>query len=344
MLQKRDISHFHTRLHAWYATQGRHALPWRQTRDPYPIWLSEVMLQQTQVSTVLARYYYPFLQKFPTVQALAAAERQDVMKAWEGLGYYRRAGFLHEAAKQVAAVGGWQHFGEVEKLTALPGIGRNTAHAVASFGFGIPVPVMEANLKRVLARIFAWETPTDKQLWDAAFQLLDEKNAFDYNQAMMDVGAMVCTPRKPACMLCPANEICKGRKNPEMYPAAKAKKEKPVRQSKLLLIYTIDADGTRRYAMSPRETALLGGLYGFPQVSSESNEWVFEGRKIPLSAADSLGEISHAFTHFRMDCVVLLLSSKAGQTLSNGFYSTEEITQLPIAAIDKKALALLRNA
>ena len=342
MLQKSVIDAFHLQLRQWYARSGRHHLPWRQTHDPYPIWLSEVMLQQTQVTTVLARYYHPFLAVFPTIEVLAAAERQQVMKAWEGLGYYRRAGFLHDAAKQIVDAGGWSAFDTIDKLMKLPGIGRNTAHAVGCFGFGIPVPVMEANLKRVLARIFAWQMPSDAQLWEATNGLFDPSHSFEYNQAMMDIGATICTPRKPACMLCPANKLCQGQTNPEAYPAAKTKKEKPVRRNKLLLIFQTDDLGKRYFYMFPRETVLLGGLFGFPQIGEKEMEYDFAGQKICLEKTREVGEISHTFTHFRMDCSVWLAKYK-GKRMEKQMYTVEEIAYLPIAAIDKKAIELLRS-
>lgn len=343
MLQK-NVTEFHTRLRDWYAAHGRHHLPWRVTPDPYHIWVSEVMLQQTLVATVLARYYHPFLERFPTIEALASAEREIVMKAWEGLGYYRRVGYLHEAAKQMVTRHEGRMPSSVEELIALPGIGRNTAHAIASFGFGAAVPVMEANLKRVLARIFAWETPTDNQLWDAAHRLLDTGKPFDYNQAMMDIGATICLPRRPLCAQCPANGICDGQTDPEAYPAPKAKKPKPARRYRLLMAYRTAPDGTRRLHLAVRETALLGGLYGFPQLPEADDVWEHSGQRVALSEAQPLGEVTHAFTHFALECPVSLLDVTASLSDGNAWYSLPEIAALPIAAIDKKALALLERS
>lgn len=187
------LDKFHARLHTWYRQHGRHHLPWRNTDDPYPIWLSEVMLQQTQVQTVLERFYFPFLERFPNIAALAAAEEQEVLKCWQGLGYYTRARNLHKAARIVQST-----LPEtVEALHQLPGIGRNTAHAIAAFAFRQPVAIMEANVKRILCRIFALEKPSEAELWQRATELLDTHNPFDYNQAMMDIGAGVCTPDAP---------------------------------------------------------------------------------------------------------------------------------------------------
>ena len=161
------VAVFHARLQQWYSNHGRHDLPWRNTSDPYAIYISEIMLQQTQVKTILERFYHPFLKKFPTVAALANAPEQEVLKAWEGMGYYRRAKYLHAAMKLAQT-----HMpNTVEALIALPGIGRNTAHAVAAFAYKQPVPVMEANVKRVIHRIFALKKAKDEELWAKAFEL-----------------------------------------------------------------------------------------------------------------------------------------------------------------------------
>lgn len=226
---QKNITDFHARLHRWYKKHGRLSLPWRNTRDPYHIYLSEIMLQQTQVATVLERYYHPFLKRFPTLKSLAAAPLKDVLKAWEGLGYYTRAGNLHKAALLSC-----KNFPkDVEGLIALPGIGKNTAHAIAAFAYHQPVPVMEANVKRVLCRVFALKTPDDKILWEKADELLDRKNPFDYNQAMMDIGSYVCTKRAPKCSECPLNKLCLGQTNPLLYPEPKQKKKVPLRKKKL---------------------------------------------------------------------------------------------------------------
>ena len=188
--------HIHQTIQTWYGPHGRKELPWRQTDDPYLVYISEVMLQQTQVKTVLERYYFPFLEQFPTLTHLAEAQEQAVLKAWEGLGYYSRARNLHKAARQSAPALP-AHY---EGLLALPGIGQNTAHAILAFAFRKPVPVMEANVRRILYRFFAQKQATPQQLWELAFTLLDTAHPFEYNQAMMDIGAMVCTARSPPAM------------------------------------------------------------------------------------------------------------------------------------------------
>ena len=323
-------------LHAWYKRHGRHHLPWRMTPDPYAIWISEVMLQQTLVATVLGRFYHPFLERFPTVQALAEADEESVMKAWEGLGYYRRARMLHQAAKQIVAHHGGVLPNNVETLLTLPGIGRNTAHAVASFGFNQAVPVMEANLKRVLARLHAWEKPTDDQLWTAATNLLDPKNSFDHNQAMMDIGAQICLPRKPLCLTCPFEPWCLGKVAPDRYPAPKIKKANRIEHRKILVAYR--DGGERRYHLAKRETELLGGLYAFPQLPMNAESWDLPTTPFPLAAAKSLGPAKHIYTHFTLISEIVALDCTATTLANLGFYTLAEIHALPLSGIDRQVL------
>jgi A/G-specific adenine glycosylase len=317
-----DIRRFHAALHAWYETHGRHDLPWRTTDDAYRIWLSEVMLQQTQVATVLARFYQPFLATFPTIRSLADAPREKVMKAWEGLGYYRRAGNLHEAAKQ-ARNGLPKDF---DALLALPGIGRNTAHAVLAFAYHQPVAILEANVKRVVARIFALETPNDHELWSGAERLLNHAEPFHYNQAMMDLGSMVCTPKAPDCPACPANIICLGKAAPEKYPTPKAKKLVPTRE----VIIHVREDAADRLFLEARDAALLGGLYGFPQTP------------LTKKPAHSIGTVTHVYSHFKLSGHVVLERTDKRMN-SKDWHSRAEIAALPLSKLDHKVLALVEN-
>lgn len=317
----------HKSLHAWYARQGRKDLPWRNTDDAYAIWVSEIMLQQTQVSTVLARYYYPFLEKFPTIEALAEAPERAVLKAWEGLGYYQRARNLHKAAK-LAAKGLPK---TVEELLALPGIGRNTAHAIAAFAYHQPVPVLEANVKRVIARFFALVDPSPAMLWEKAEALLDRKNPFDYNQAMMDIGALICTPRNPRCGECPLSPECKGKTAPERYPAKqKQAKRQPVRE-RVLMVYA-RPDG--KIGLEERSSGrLLSGLYGFPQM---------EAKPSMPKGARKLGDIRHVYSHFVLQAEVWKVRAK--NTLPDmevSWYSLKQIADLPLSRADHKVLQLV---
>jgi len=320
---------FHRALQQWYQRCGRHNLPWRQTKDPYAIWVSEVMLQQTQVKTVLERFYTPFLQKFPNLQSLAAADLQEVLTLWQGLGYYSRAKNLHRAAQQMVAQGCNTLPAEVAALRQLPGIGQNTAHAVAAFAFHQPVPVLEANVKRVVARIFALKMPKDTMLWEGATQLLNPQAPFDYNQAMMDLGSTLCTPKAPRCTQCPAAEICQGKAMPEAYPQKKAKPQTPTRKAQIGVVR--NAQG--HYAIRPRKTRLLHGLWEFPQLES-----------LP-SGAKALGDVKRAYSHFKLHATIWRLSSEA-VTLDPSWHwkSAAEIAALPLSRIEVKVLKLLEEA
>lgn len=323
-----DLRTFHAALARWYKTHGRHDLPWRNTDDAYAIWISEVMLQQTQVATVRARFYEPFLKRFPTIEALANAPTDAVMKAWEGLGYYSRARNLHKAAQQLAAEAKESKKNrtampqQLDGLLALPGIGRNTAHAVLAFGYHQPVAILEANVKRVVARIFALESPTDEHLWQGADMLLNTAHPFDYNQAMMDLGSMLCTPKNPDCPHCPANSICIGKTAPEKYPTKKAKKVVPTRE--VLILVNQDAKG--RLQLEQRNEKLLGGLWGFPQ--------------LPLTPAKTIGTVTHAYSHFKL---IGYVQVRITSQLTGKWFRPSEIKELALSKLDHKVLALVEK-
>ncbi len=352
---------FHASLARWYAANGRHDLPWRQTADPYAIWVSEVMLQQTQVATVRDTFYAPFLKRFPTIEALAAAPEQAVMKAWEGLGYYRRARHLHQAAKEVARIESresseeWAWFtrpnsffhhstlaARLSTLLSLPGIGKNTAHAILAFGFHAPVAILEANVKRVVARVFGMKTPREAELWvgaemllprhDSPFTTHDSRIFFHYNQAMMDLGALICTPKAPNCKQCPLTHICKARHAPEEFPAKKAKKQSPIRRVQIL----VQRDSKGRLALEARDATLLGGLYGFAQVPVDA--------KLPKHA-EIIGSVKHVYSHFTLVGQVRLVTDYPIIRSSDDpkFYTPAQIKKLPLSKLDHKVLALVSH-
>lgn len=286
------------------------------------------MLQQTQVATVKSRFYEPFMKRFPTVTALAAADEEDVMKAWEGLGYYRRARHLHKAAK--LAAGGMPT--TVEGLLALPGIGQSTAHAIAAFAYRHPAPVLDANVRRVLARFFALKNPSIKEWWQAAWALLDTARPDDYNQAMMDIGAMICTPRQPACGQCPLAAGCRGKENPGAYPAPKAKKTTPTRHAVWLAV--IDGDG--RLALWRREEAHLGGLYRvhhLPEDTPIHPQW----RK--------LGQIKQVYSHYTLVADAYLAPKAHASALPPGaiWQTLGEVRQLATSKAEHKLFMLLEK-
>ncbi len=314
----------HQNIHTWYKQHGRLDLPWRTTDDPYHIYLSEVMLQQTQVVTVLERYYFPFLKRFPTLEALGSAPLDDVLKLWEGLGYYNRAKNLHKTAGillrgQARGVAPMLP-STIEALIALPGIGQNTAHAVAAFAFRQPVPIMEANVKRILCRVHQLEMPTDKALWEIAYEMVDSVKPFDYNQAMMDIGATVCKPKDPDCLHCPLSDICKGQDDPTRYPSKK-KRIVPTREQNIMLTLYND-----KLSMRQREGKFLHGLWGF------------EACEIPLCASEYIGEVQHAYTHFKLRCKVYVYD--ALERGEGAYFSPHEIGKLAISKVDEKILKL----
>ena len=305
----------HKNIQNWYQKYGRLNLPWRITNDPYHIYLSEVMLQQTQVKTVLERYYFPFLEKFPTLKALGDAPLDDVLKMWEGLGYYNRAKNLHMTATLVEELPE-----AIDELIKLPGIGKNTAHAVATFAFNQPVPIMEANVKRILCRLHRLKTPKDKDLWEIAYDTVDKDNPFDYNQAMMDIGATICNPKNPKCKLCPLNNICKGHKEPTLYPTKK-KRVVPTREQNILINVYNDT-----LSLTQRKGKFLHALWGFESV------------EVAPCAAKYIGEVTHAYTHFKLLCKVYIYYENSPDQID--YFSEEQIQKLAISKVDEKIVKL----
>jgi A/G-specific adenine glycosylase len=250
---------FRRRLFAWY-DRHRRDLPWRANRDPYRIWLSEIMLQQTRVAAVI-EHYQEFLRRFPTVEKLAAARESMVLATWSGLGYYRRARMLHAAAKVVVREYGGKFPTTAEAWRALPGVGRYTAAAIASIVFDEPVAVVDGNVERVLLRVSGTRL-TGEELWEAANRLLDAERPGDFNQAMMELGAVVCTPRTPACLTCPVVELCVTRG--ETAPTAK-----PAQQKKREIHYALDHRDEEVFLIRrARDASLMPGMWELPELAS----------------------------------------------------------------------------
>jgi len=282
----------------WQRQHGRHDLPWQGTRDPYRVWLSEVMLQQTQVATVLG-YYERFLQRFPDVAALAAAPLDDVLALWSGLGYYSRARNLHRCAQAVAQQHGGRFPASSAALAGLPGIGRSTAAAIAAFCFGERVAILDGNDKRVLARALGFgadlaQAANERALWQQAQALLPEQGVEPYTQGLMDLGATLCKARRPACERCPLAEICVARREgqPERYPVKTRKLKRGRRQHALLWLRR----GERLWLVQRPETGVWAGLWSLPEHASMESllgllaDWPGVGETLPV--------IEHALTHF----------------------------------------------
>ena len=305
----------------WYGEQGRD-LPWRRSRDPYAIWISEIMLQQTQVKTVLP-YYQRWLTRFPTVTELAQAEQQSVLKAWEGLGYYARARNLHKAAQLIVA----HHNGifprEFEAAIALPGIGRTTAGGILSAAYNLPVAILDGNVKRVLARLVALHRPPAKainQLWQLSEQILDPQQPRDFNQAIMDLGATLCTRHRPSCLLCPWQTHCAAyRQNLQSeLPMTESRAPLPHKQIGVAVIY--DNDG-RILIDRRKQEGLLGGLWEFPGGKIEPNEAVEDCVKreikeeldIEVAVNDRLITVNHTYSHFKVTLNVFNCTYLSGE-------------------------------
>lgn len=291
----------------WQASHGRNHLPWQQTRDPYRVWLSEIMLQQTQVSTVLG-YYQRFLDAFPDVASLAAAPQDAVLALWSGLGYYSRARNLHKCAQTVMEQWGGAFPRTAEALATLPGIGRSTAGAISSFCFSERVPILDANVRRVLTRVLGFDgdlaqSKNEKQLWVLAQLLCPTDNLHEamprYTQGMMDLGASICTPRKPSCLVCPLHSECRAglAGNPENYPV-RTRKVKRTSESWWLLLAM---DGQRRVWLKKRPQAgIWAGLYSPPVFESYESLRDFAQATWPQSATQSFQDLPgflHVLTH-----------------------------------------------
>jgi len=302
----------HDRLYRWYLENGRHNLPWRRTRDPYRIYLSEIMLQQTQVATVLERFYFPFLERFPTLGSVAEASEEEVLKAWEGLGYYSRARNLHRTAR----ITGGELPRSAAELERLPGIGRSTARAVACFAYGEPLPILDANVRRILYRFFRRRKATERELWSMAERLFDPERSYEYNQGMMDLGATLCTPSDPRCGSCPLAGMCRGRESPDRYPAPKRKRSLPLRRRKILLH---EREG--RWALLRSRERFHGGLWHFPRGEGE----------LP---GETLGVERQRYSHFLLEAEVLRVDRFSEPEAR--YFSPGEIGDLPLGGIDRK--------
>lgn len=292
------------RLVAWQHREGRHHLPWQQTRDPYRVWLSEIMLQQTQVSTVLG-YYERFLQRFPAVADLAAAPLDEVLAMWSGLGYYSRARNLHRCAQAVVSDHGGSFPGNAATLQTLPGIGPSTAAAVAAFCFGQRISIMDGNVKRVLARVLGWEADLsvaahERALWQAAQAVLPERTEDmpSYTQGLMDLGATLCTPRKPACLTCPWSELCVARTTdePERLPVKTRKLKRSTREHWWLWLVRQAPDGEQVWLEQLPDTGVWAGLWTLPLLDDEASMSALLGE--PLAEALELQpRLKHVLTH-----------------------------------------------
>ncbi|MGB2924444.1 MAG: A/G-specific adenine glycosylase [Limnothrix sp.] len=284
----------------WFGQQGR-TLPWRNEPDIYRVWISEIMLQQTQVKTVIP-YYQRWLEKFPTVEELAIADLQTVLKLWEGLGYYARARNLHDAAKQVVTEFDSKFPEDLDNILKLKGIGRTTAGGILSSARNLPLSILDGNVKRVLARLIALDVPTNKaiaKLWEISNLLLDQENPKDFNQAFMDLGATLCTLKKPDCSNCPWQNFCQAylRHEPTDFPRKAPKKKVPTKRLVAAIAFNLQ---NQVFIQQRPVKGLLGGLWEFPNVEGDLQSLLAD--LFPNAIYEqSLATVFHAYTHFKIE-------------------------------------------
>jgi A/G-specific adenine glycosylase len=344
------MSRFSNNLLKWYARQGR-KLPWRGSQDPYAVWVSEIMLQQTRVEAVIP-YFMRWMDRFPGISELAAASEQDVLASWEGLGYYSRARNIHKAAiiAKEQYESALPH--DLATLRKLPGIGRYTASAIASMAIGLDVPTLDANIRRVLARVFNVTEPADVPagediLWKLAEKHLPKCSAGDYNQALMDLGAMLCLPKKPRCLICPLQGMCQARRlgNQEQLPVLKPKAEIP---HHTVTAAVVRRDGKVLLAKRPSK-GLLGGMWEFPGGKLEKDETLHtcltreirEELGAGIRVGEPFGIYQHAYTHFRITlhaffCELTDGEPKPIEVDELAWVSLENLTQYPMGKVDRK--------
>lgn len=305
------MSPSHKHLLEWYERSGRHELPWRKSEDLYHIYLSEIMLQQTQVSRVRNEYYPQFLEKFPSLQALANATQEEVLSLWSGLGYYSRARNLHKCAQLTAP-----YLPQTEKeLLKLPGIGRYTASAICSFGLSQVIPVVDTNIARVLKRFFALLNPSDCLVWKNASEFLNTKAARAHNLALMDLGSLLCTPKNPNCELCPLKSECRGKTEPELYTQTKK-----TEYESLELFYGVCIK-ENKIALQISKTRLYKDMLVLPSVE-------------PIED-DFLGTFKHSYTKYRLRVNLYKLEEFEDDEII--WLDLEELQNAAISSLTKKA-------
>lgn len=342
---------FAERLLAWFDQHGRHDLPWQHPATPYRVWISEVMLQQTQVSVVIP-YFERFLARFPDVHTLAAAPLDEVLALWAGLGYYARARNLHKAAQLIVEQQGGEFPRDYGTVVELPGIGRSTAGAILSLSLNQHHAILDGNCRRVLARVHTvpgWpgQAAVERRLWEYAEQHTPAQRSRDFNQAMMDLGATVCTRSRPACSQCPLQELCKAYRQgeTELYPQPRPRREVPVRRVRMLLLQAGDDVLLQRRPPS----GIWGGLWSLPECAPDG-DWRALVRSYGLQpkAVEALPGLRHTFSHFHLDIEPLRIEVEPGACAvmeeSGAVWHNAAIDSRGVAAPVARLLASLRGS
>lgn len=328
------------RIESWFARHQR-PLPWRETYDPYGVWVSEVMLQQTRMEVVL-RYYERFLERFPDVAALAAASDHDVMAAWSGLGYYRRSRMLRAGAVEVMARFAGVIPSEVDDLLTIPGIGRYTAGAIRSVAHGQRAPIVDGNVARIVARLFAIEAPLGtpalmREAWLRAEDLVSAcQSPRALNQGLMELGALICRPRNPSCLLCPIQDHCAARLTGRVDELPAPKQKKATRALRIALYVVSDRHG--RVLMRRESGPLMDGMYHLPHGDNS----LLAGKPLPIHAPSLLGTFRHTVTTRRIEFEVYTASFKGRPAADYKWIDQDALDQVPHPSYVDKALALAR--
>jgi A/G-specific adenine glycosylase len=334
----------------WYVRHARR-LPWRDHPDPYAVWVSEIMLQQTQVATVIP-YFAKWMKQFPDISTLAKSNEQEILAAWEGLGYYARARNLHKAGKVVSAQYGGVVPSTAEELMKLPGVGRYTAAAIASMAFGRDEVTLDGNIKRILARVFNISTPAntssgEKILWELAATHLPKGRAGDYNQALMDIGATICLPRNPLCSKCPINKLCSAQRegSQDELPVIRKKTKIP---TKIKTAAVILRKGKVLLVLRPSK-GLLGGMWEFPAAEVDTEPLpglisaIQTSYNLKVNPVSPVTIVHHSYTHFKLTEHAFLCTLKGGSHLPENFrwIPLNELGDYPMGKVDRRIASKL---
>ncbi len=350
------LSPISDRILSWY-TRHKRDLPWRKTRNPYFIWVSEVMLQQTQVDTVIP-YYQRFLKQFPTIEALARASLQEVLKAWENMGYYARARHLHAAAREVANRMGGKIPKTWDELIRLPGIGTYTASAILSFAFNKRFPTVDGNARRVLSRLYAIQEPIDERrtqqkIHELATKMIPSEDPASFNHGIMELGATICKPQRPSCKTCPVQDLCLAFQKGLHETLPIMRERKPLRHKEMTAAVIRDKRGRMLIVQRPNK-GLLGGLWKFPGGERAPDETLQQGlcRRvreelgIEIEVEESLTSVDHAYTHFRITLHAFRCARRNGKPRAIGcdkvqWVKLDRLDDFPFSRADRKVIEAL---